>query len=622
MTALEHELARRHSRHFLGVERSISGRSWISRLEDPRLALAIAQQADLPELLGRVLAARGVKPEEAAAWLDPTLRRLMPHPSRFADMEKGAERLAAAVMAGETIGIIGDYDVDGTCSSAMMAEFLSLAGHPPRVHIPHRVEEGYGPSIQAVEAMAQAGVRVLVTLDCGAMAHEVLEHAAALGLQTVVVDHHQMGMALPPAHAVINPNRPDDGSEQEHLCAAGVAFVLLAAVARRLEEAGFWQARGRARPDLLQWLDLVALATVCDVVPLKGVNRAYVRQGLKVMARRARPGLAALMDVARLKRAPDVHALGFVLGPRINAAGRIGHAMEAFRLLTTRIQSEAQALAAQLESLNRTRQEMETRFLEEAEAQARALLDRHGRGPLVVAGEDWHPGVVGLVAARLKERFALPAVAFAGAVLDGAGKSGGASDDDSGDDVPVLTGSARSVAGVDIGRAVARAVATGVLVKGGGHAMAAGMSCRADGIEAFRTWLAQDLAADIAALPEQPVLKVDAALTAGGATAELVEMLEAAGPYGAGNPQPVIALPAHVVEWADVVGNVHVRCSLRAGDGRRLKAIAFRAVGTPLGEALLERQGRPLHVACRLALDTFNGGRQAQAMIVDAAVVR
>ncbi len=622
MTVLEHELAQRHSRHFLGVERSLTGRAWIARLEEPRLALAIAQQADLPELLARVLAARGVGPEEAMDWLDPTLRRLMPHPSRFADMEKGAERLAAAVMAGEAVGIIGDYDVDGTCASAMVAEFLSLAGCPPKVHIPHRVEEGYGPSIQAVESLAEAGVRVLVTLDCGAMAHEVLEHAAALGLETVVVDHHQMGTALPPAHAVINPNRPDDGSGQGHLCAAGVAFVLVAAVARRLEKAGYWQDRGMVRPDLLQWLDLVALATVCDVVPLRGVNRAYVRQGLKVMARRARPGLAALMDVARLRRVPDVHALGFVLGPRINAAGRIGHAAQAFRLLTTRILSEAQALAAQLESLNRTRQEMETRFLEEAEAQAQMLLDRHGRGPLVVAGGDWHPGVVGLVAARLKERYGLPAVAFAGAALDGAEErtdgAGGAADAE----VPILTGSARSVSGVDIGRAVARAVAEGVLVKGGGHAMAAGMSCRADGIEAFRAWLARDLAEDIAALPERPELKVDAALTAGGATAELVEVLEAAGPYGAGNPQPVIALPAHVVEWADVVGDVHVRCSLRAGDGSRLKAIAFRAVGTPLGAALLDRQGRPLHIACRLALDTFNGGRQAQAMIVDAAEVR
>jgi single-stranded-DNA-specific exonuclease len=599
-----------HATHFLGVRRSVSGRAWVSRCSDQRLALAVAQQAGLPELLGRVLAARGVTPEEAAAWLDPRLRTLMPHPARFRDMEKGAGRLAAAIMAGEAVGIIGDYDVDGTCAAAMMSEFLGCAGLHPRVHIPHRVSEGYGPSVQAVEEMARAGTRVLITLDCGAMAHEVLEHAAGLGLETIVVDHHQMGTSLPRAHAVINPNRPDDDSGQGHLCAAGVAFVLMAAVARRLEEAGFWQARGGFRPDLLQWLDLVALATVCDVVPLRGVNRAYVRQGLRVMAKRARPGLAALADVARLRRAPDVHALGFVLGPRINAAGRIGHAREALRLLTTRRLDEAQALAARLESLNRTRQDMETRFLEEAEAQANALLDRHGRVPLVVQGDEWHPGVVGLVAARLKERFGLPAVAFAGPAAGQANDGAGTA---------VLTGSARSVAGVDIGRAVARAVAAGILERGGGHAMAAGMSCRQDRLEAFREWLAEDLALEIAALPEQPELKVDAALTAAGATAELVEMLERAGPYGAGNPAPVLALPAHVVEWADIVGDAHVRCSLRAGDGSRLRAIAFRAKGTPLADLLLERQGRPLHVACRLAIDTFNGGRQAQALIVDAA---
>ncbi len=587
---------------FLDVARSVSGRAWVERLGDPRAALAISQRHDLPDIMGRVLAARGVAVEEAAAFLEPSLRTLMPPPEAVRGMPEGAARIARAVTGGQPIGIIGDYDVDGTCSTAMTAQFLRACGSDPLIHIPHRVAEGYGPSLAAVEDFAASGVKVLITLDCGAMAHDVLAHAAALGLDTVVVDHHQMGEALPEAHAVINPNRPDDTSGLGYLCAAGVAFMLLAAVSRELVSLGFRE--GRERPQLLQWLDLVALATVCDVVPLKGLNRAYVRQGLRVMASRARPGLAALADAARLGRRPDAYALGFVLGPRINAAGRIGHANDALELLMAPDMTTAQSLAAKLEVMNRQRQEMEKELLEEAHAEAARMIDEAAgeRRPLVVAGDGWHPGILGLVAARLKERFSTPAIALGVDAAKGE-----------------ATGSGRSVSGVDMGRAVARAVAAGVLVRGGGHAMAAGMACRADGVDELRAFMEREMAAELAALPETPELPLDGALAAGGATLGLLDMLERAGPYGAGNPQPLFAFPAHRVEWAQVVGEAHVKCTLKASDGSRIRAIAFRAVGSGLGEALLNARAAPLHVAGRLARDDWNGRNGVQVLISDAA---
>ena len=583
----------------LGVERSATGRRWLLRRADDRAVMALAQRHDLPDALARLLAARGISPEEAAAHLDPSLRTCMPPPSAVCDLEKAAARLADAIIVNEPVGIIGDYDVDGVSSAVMLSEFLEEQGLTPRVHIPHRVAEGYGPSVRAVDALADSGVRLLVTLDCGAMAHEVLEHAAERGLETIVVDHHQMGTALPRAHAVVNPNRADDDSGLGHLCAGGLAFMLLAATARELERRG----HVRERPDVLRHLDLVALATVCDVMPLKGLNRAYVRQGLRVLARRARPGLAALMDAARAGRAPDSYTLGFVLGPRINAAGRIGHAKDAFDLLRARDMATAQRLAAGLEHMNRERQVLEQALLEAAIAQAEEQLERRGRGVICVHGEDWHPGVLGLVAARLKERFHLPAIALGVDALTGQ-----------------ASGSARSVAGVDIGRAVARAVAEGVLTKGGGHAMAAGMALPAEGIPAFHDFMNTVLEDELATVPAFPHLRVDAVLTASGATRALLEKLEAAGPFGAGNPAPVFAFAAHRVQWVDIVGERHIRCTLKSGDGGTLRAIAFRAVDTPLGEALLNaRDGRPWHVAGRLQRDDFNGRNGVQLHMSDIA---
>jgi len=589
------------TRAFLNVERSATGRRWLARLEDGRLAEAISQRHELPDILGRVLAARGVGIDEADAFLNPTLRSLMPQPSALRDMEKGAARLADAVMAGECVGAISDYDVDGVSSAALLQLFLRAVGHDCIIHIPDRLTEGYGPSQRAVAALKEKGASLLVTLDCGVMAHDPLAHAADLGLATIIVDHHQAGEDLPEAHAVINPNRQDDLSGLGYLCAAGLTLIFIAAVNRQLRQRG-WYGEARPEPNMLQWLELVALATVCDVVPLKGLNRAYVGQGLKVMARRENIGLAALADVARLKRKPDVYALGFLLGPRLNAAGRIGNAALALKLLTTRDRGEAAIAAQELERLNRERQAIEIAVVDQAVMQAEAMLGKEQRQPvIVVARQGWHPGVVGLAAARLKERFNLPSFVLA-------------------EDGALAAGSGRSIAGVDLGRAVREALEAGLIDKGGGHAMAAGLTLALDRLGDFRAFMEQRLAAEVAKAADRS-LRIDAALSAGGATLDLIELLEQAGPYGTGHPAPVFAFPAHRVVYADPAGTDHIRLTLAADDGKRIKAVAFRAMGTELGELLLRERKFPLHFAGRLTVDDWNGGRSPSLHIEDVAAV-
>ena len=529
----------------------------------------------------------------------------MPAPEAVADLPKGAERLAAAVMAGETVGIIGDYDVDGMSSTALMVRFLRAAGSEPKVHLPDRLTEGYGPSRTGVEGLADAGVRLMLTLDCGVTAHDPLGHAAGLGLETVIVDHHKVGADLPAATAIINPNRHDDLSGLGHLCAAGVTFMLIAVTARHLRAAGWWTPE-RPEPDLLAALDLVALATVCDVVPLTGLNRAYVAQGLKVMAARGHAGLAALGDVARLKRRPDVYALGFLLGPRLNAAGRLGQAMQGLKLLLADDRGEAMQIAERLDRLNRERQEIELAVIDQALADAETQLAAAGDLPvMVVAGEGWHPGVLGLVASRLKERTGLPSFAL--------GWTKGEE---------LAQGSGRSISGVDLGRAVQEAASAGVIVKGGGHAMAAGLTVRRDNIAALRACLGDSLSAETDASRAVARLDIDGALTATGAHVEFIKKLEQVGPFGSGNPAPVFAFPAHRIAYADVAGSDHVRCTLQSGDGTRLKAIAFRAIGTELGDYLLSERGNPVHVAGRLALDDWGGSLKAQLMIEDVAEIK
>ena len=588
---------------FLDVEKSVKGQRWVARLDDQRLAQTIAEKNELPEILGRVMAARGVTSDEAEAFLNPTLRSLMPQPSTFMDMEKGAARLAEAITKKETIGIISDYDVDGVSSAAIMVRFLASVGHEANVYIPDRLTEGYGPSEKAVSTLKEQGTELLLTLDCGVMSHDPLAHAADLGLTTIIVDHHQAGVELPHAYAVINPNRQDDMSGQGHLCAAGVVMILIAAVNKHLRTLGHYNEQ-QPEPNMLQWLELVALATVCDVVPLKGLNRAYVTQGLRIMSRRENIGILALADVGGLKRKPDVYALGFILGPRINAAGRVGHAEEALALLTTNDKGQAYALARNLDDLNRKRQVIELRVVDEAIMQAEAAMGKDKRPSIVVVAADgWHPGVVGLAASRLKDRFTVPSL-----VLAMNSKTG------------LATGSGRSIAGVDLGKAVRLASEAGILTKGGGHAMAAGLTVPIEKLGELRQFLDEKLSAEVENLRD-PSLPIDGALTASGATLDLIELLEQAGPYGSAHPSPMFVFPAHKVIYADQAGTDHVRCTLVASDGTKLKAIAFRSLNTELGELLLSERNHPIHIAGRLVADEWGAKRVPSLQIEDAAII-
>jgi single-stranded-DNA-specific exonuclease len=587
---------------FLGVENSVLGRPWRDRLDLKARAMAeaIVQQHGLPDSLSRVLAGRGVGCDDCLAYLEPTIRALMPDPLALADMEPAAARLAHAAERGETVAIFGDYDVDGACSAALLAQFLNFCGAPSMIHIPDRMFEGYGPNSDAIRALRQRGASLLVTVDCGVTSHVPLADAAAVGLDVVVLDHHQAPVDLPKAHAIVNPNRQDDLSGLGHLCAAGVTFMALVATNRILRERGFWTA-SRPAPDLMAMVDLVALATVADVVPLKGLNRAFVLRGLDIMHQRGRPGLRALFDAARASGPPRAQALGFLIGPRINAGGRIGDAGLGARLLLESDDVEADRVAAELDRLNRERQEIEAIAVAEAYAEALAALGEADEASVIVtAAEGWHPGVVGLVAARLKERFGRPAVAIS------LGETTG-------------TGSARSVPGADLGAAVRAAVDAGVLIKGGGHAMAAGLTIERTRLGDLRAFLEARLAVAVTQARRDNALLIDAALTAGGARPELVNEIERAGPFGSGSPEPVFAFPDHIVADAAIVGGAHVRLSLESRDRSRLSAIAFRCADQPLGKALLGARGEALHVAGNLSLDRWGGAEKTSLRIIDVA---
>ncbi|SFH99210.1 exonuclease RecJ [Bosea sp. OK403] len=592
-------------RLFLGVSHSVLGRPWRDRLDAAGLgrAEALAQLEGIPDTLSRLLAGRGVEPNEALRFLEPRLRDLLPDPATLTDMEAAAARLAEAAQRREKVAIFGDYDVDGACSAALLAGFLRQAGAQPRIHIPDRLIEGYGPNSDAIRTLAGEGATLLVTVDCGTTSHEPLAEAQRLGLDVVVLDHHQAPELLPPVAALVNPNRQDDLSGLGHLCAAGVVFLTLVALSRTLRRQGFWAGRAEGEPDLLAALDLVALATVADVVPLKGLNRAFVRQGIAILRGRTRPGLAALMDVAGLDGPVQPWHLGFLLGPRINAGGRIGDAALGARLLLTEDEIEARSIATELNRLNQERQEIERQAVLEATAQAdHALMSLPDQPVLMAASADWHPGIVGLVAARLKERFRRPAFALA---LNG---EGGA------------TGSGRSVAGVDLGRAVREAVEAGLAVKGGGHAMAAGVTLAAGQASAFQAFLAERLAMQVAAAGEAEALLIDAALSAGGANPRLLAEIDKAGPFGAGSPEPVFVFPAHrLVEAVEIGSGGHVRIKLKSGDGATVGGIAFRVAQEPLGRALLAARGESVHLAATLTLNRWGGRESAELRVLDMA---
>jgi single-stranded-DNA-specific exonuclease len=604
MAALPAAVLNNSERFFLGVEKSATGRSWRDRLDErgQARALTIAQRAGVPELLARVLAGRGVEADAVAAYLDPNIRTLMPDPHVVTDMEAATARLAHAVIHGESVAIFGDYDVDGATAAALFAGYLRACGLDPIVHIPDRIFEGYGPNVDAIRGFAEKGATLLVTVDCGTTSVEPLSEAQKLGLDAVVIDHHQADEELPPAVAIVNPNRADDLSGLGHLAAVGLVFVTLVALTRDLRRQNFWSG-SRGEPDLLSLLHLVALGTVADVVPLTGLNRAFVAKGMIALRRRDHIGLTALMDAARLSGPPEPWHLGFLLGPRINAGGRIGRADLGVRLLLEEDPSEAARIARELDRLNRERQQIEIATVAQAEAEAMAALGLEEKGAVVVtAAEGWHPGVVGLVAARLKERYGRPAFAIA---LEPGGTG---------------TGSGRSIAGVDLGKAVRRAVRDGLLLKGGGHAMAAGITLKKDALAMFRAFLEDALGASVEVARRERALLIDGAVSGGAVNLPLAELLARAGPYGAGNPEPLLALPAHTLSYVDPVGENHIRVRFKSGDGKTVNAIAFRVVGTPLGQALLDNRGRPVHAAGTLAIDRWQGEERVQMRLVDVAM--
>ncbi|HEY4043655.1 MAG TPA: single-stranded-DNA-specific exonuclease RecJ [Rhodopila sp.] len=584
----------------LGVTKSLSGRRWLWRTGEDRVAAAIAQRLGLPEIVSRLLAARGISVEAAADFLEPTLRALLPDPSRLIDMDVAADRLADAVRGKETVAVYGDYDVDGACSAALMVGFLRSLGCTVLHYVPDRIREGYGPNAPALAELVVRGASLVVCVDCGTAAAVALSTIAGRA-EVIVLDHHKAEGPPPSILATVNPNRLDDRSGLFHLCAAGVSFLTAIGTVRALRRLGFFA--GRAEPDLMGLLDLVALATVCDVMPLVGVNRAFVCQGLKVMARRSRPGISALLAVTQVRERLAASTCGYALGPRINAGGRISDADLGLRLLLCEDRIEALALAERLETVNRQRQDVEAGIMDAAMLAAETQVAA-GRAVLLVMGQGWHPGVVGIVAGRIKERFNRP-VCVAG-FADGIGK-----------------GSGRSIAGIDLGAAVIAARQAGLLITGGGHAMAAGFSVMAERLDALHTFLDERLAAALS-LPTAADLPVEGTLAVPGATTEVAQHLERLAPFGAGNEEPILVLHRARVVRADRVGRE--AGSIRAfvegeSSGPRVKAMMFRARDGALAEALLARaQGIPLHLAGHLRTEEWSGSISPCFVILDGAL--
>lgn len=591
----------------LGIERSVAGRRWLWRrkptVASEREALALAQRHGVPGVVASMMAARGIGLEDAENFLNPTLRALMPDPSRLTDMDKAAARLAEAVQRGERIGILGDYDVDGATSTALLKRYFNALGIDADIHIPDRIEEGYGPNLPALQGLKSRGAGLILTVDCGSTAIEVLETAAGEGMEIIVLDHHEVEAALPRVFAIVNPNRHDDTSGLGSLCAVGVSFLTLVAVNRCLRQAGFF-AEGRSEPGLMGWLDLVALGTVCDVVPLLGLNRALVSQGLRVIAGRGNPGLAALADVAGVSEKPGAYHLGFILGPRVNAGGRVGRAASGSRLLSSDDPAEVRALAAELDALNGQRKEIEQAVLAEAREQAEAAEAAAPDVPLViVSGEAWHPGVIGIVASRIKDQSGKPSLAIA---FDG----------------EIGKGSGRSVPGVDLGSAILAARQAGLLLAGGGHAMAAGLTVERAQLPALTVFLTEHLSRQLSGTVPQPGIEIDGVIGAQAATADLANTLQRLAPFGTANSEPRFVLSNARIVAPAIVGGSHVRCMIAdTASGGRLKAIAFRCADSELGARLLGASSAPVHVAGHLRLDSWNGRESAQFVIEDVAEV-
>lgn len=583
---------------FLGIAKSFQGRRWDLRAVDETLVNDLVRQAGVTDAVARVLASRGVGTSGCADFLRPTLKALMPDPSGFVDMDGAAARVLRALEKDEKIAVFGDYDVDGATSSALLARFFRALGIEITVYIPDRSVEGYGPNTPALLKLREQGIDLVITVDCGIVAYEPLSAARDAGLDVIVVDHHKAEPLLPAASAVVNPNRLDCNSHQGHLAAVGVAFLLVVAINRALRSAGWYAANGRSEPDLKQWLDLVALGTVCDVVPLTGLNRAFVTQGLNILGKGGNVGLTALARVARIDTAPTAFHLGYLLGPRVNAGGRVGQADLGTRLLSTEDPQEAAALAMRLDEYNGARKEIEAAVLREAIEQVETRADNT---PLIfAAGEKWHPGVIGIVAGRLRERYDRPSCVVA---MDGG----------------LAKGSGRSIPGVDLGRAVLAAREAGYLMNGGGHAMAAGFTLLADKLDEFTVFMQDEVSRQLKGAIMTPTLNLDGALTVSAVTPDFISELSCVGPFGAGNDEPRFAVVDARIVKADIVGTGHVRCILSSASGGRLKAIAFNCVDDELGLGLLRAAGGRLHLAGTIRADTWQGRTEAQLVIDDAA---
>ncbi len=587
----------------LGVATSALGQRWVQRPFLERHARAIAERLDVPLTVGQLIAGRGVSVEDAETFFRPSLRDLMPDPSSILDMTAGAQRIIRAIDAGEKIAIFGDYDVDGATSSALLVRYFAALGVDAGTYIPDRMAEGYGPNAPALLGLRGQGVDLVITVDCGTLSYEPLKAATDAGLEVIVVDHHKAEPTLPEVAALINPNRLDDDSGQGQLAAVGVAFLLTVEINRLLREAG-WFKGDRREPDLRLLLDIVALGTVCDVVPLTGVNRALVTQGLKVMAQRRNAGITALSDVGRVSEAPTTYHAGFVLGPRVNAGGRVGEAGLGTRLLSTDNPMEARQIAEKLDRYNEERRVIEAEVLSEAFAQVEAEVGLEGSPDTVViaCGEGWHAGVIGIVASRLKDKYRLPALVIA--LENGEGK-----------------GSARSISGVDLGAAVIEAQHKGLLIKGGGHAMAAGLTVAADKVDALSTFLRDHMHTAVASATETRALKLDSIIALSGATADLIDEIDRVGPFGSGNPSPHFAIPEVDLLKADRVGENHLRCIFKSKDGNSIKAMAFRQADEPLGELLRSAIGRRFHIAGKLKKDTWAGGNKVEMTLEDVALI-
>ncbi len=580
---------------YLGVDQSIGGKRWEAVDSDERSGLALSQRHGLPEIVGRLLAARGVGVDQVDDFLDPQIRRLLPNPSSLVDMDLAAKRLADAIQKGQKVAVFGDYDVDGATSSAVLKRFWRAVGRDLDVYIPDRLTEGYGPNLPALQRMKKQGIELVITVDCGIVAFEALAGARKAGIEVVVVDHHQAEPRLPDAVAIVNPNRLDDTSSEGHLAAVGVTFLLVVALNRVLRQRGWYNCR--VEPNLLQWLDLVALGTVCDVVSLTGVNRALVKQGLKVMGARRNAGLRALADIVHLTEQPAAYHAGFMLGPRVNAGGRVGESWLGAALLSTDDEGKAVELAKRLDVYNQERRSIEAVCLQSATD----IVENNNNGNFAYVGStEWHPGVIGIVAGRLRERFNRPACVVA---YDG----------DQG------KGSGRSVKGFDLGAAIVAARQAGLLSSGGGHAMAAGFTIQRNNEQSFCSFMTERIGKTQRELT--PVYRIDGAIQPIGANNEFLTAIERLAPFGAGNPQPRFVFPRVRIIKAQQVGADHVSCIVTGENGGRLKAISFRSLGQPLGQALLQSGGSPVHLCGTLKLDHWQGRETPQLTIDDAATI-